>query len=629
MSVLYNARSAHKPQLPFAAAGGTMRLVADLDLDQQAVAHAPADERQIVEAAPGCGKTHVACARVAWLVDHEHVRPEAIVLLSFTRTAVHEIRSRIGGLSGNAAAADVRTLDSFAWRIVAGTSEVGDYGDTIRAASARLDRAARGEDPDAKAFVDRLEHVIIDEAQDLVGDRALFVFGLLRSLPASCGWTVFVDPAQAIYGWSSEAKDEAHGRQFLEMLDDLGDHAHRTLGHVYRTDRTDLLSLLSATRSDVLERPAGTRLQAVRETLAAMAAPASLRLSELPGLDTVTDDTLVLFRRRADALLALSYFRDQRGSCRLRIGGHGRVAAPWIAVIGQAIAEQRLHGSTTRAAFDGVWTRACEGRWSAAGWSAEAAWDLLRRLGSRGHGIDMGRVATRLAQRQLPDEAHRRDLGAGGPILGTIHGSKGREAPRVLFMMSDDVTAAGSITAKADEEARVHYVAASRARHQLHVLRYATSPCGLHEDRAWHSTDDGIQIEVGREGDVDPWWPVHLENTEVAAVGDVLASFDGRPQTVVQWRTREHRWQPRLESKGELIGALSDHCANELDALVKQRGAGWHANYLGHLTWIDVTTVAVTEDQATSLGLPFPFNEARMWLAPVIAGMGYMKRFRR
>ena len=52
------------------------------------------DDKIVVHAGPGMGKTAVACARVSELIRQD-VEPANIWLLSFTRTAVAEIRDRI------------------------------------------------------------------------------------------------------------------------------------------------------------------------------------------------------------------------------------------------------------------------------------------------------------------------------------------------------------------------------------------------------------------------------------------------------------------------------------------------------------------------------------------------------
>ena len=56
------------------------------------------DARFIVNAMPGARKTAVACAKISNLID-EGVTPSNIWLVSFTRTAVQELRDRIAGFA--------------------------------------------------------------------------------------------------------------------------------------------------------------------------------------------------------------------------------------------------------------------------------------------------------------------------------------------------------------------------------------------------------------------------------------------------------------------------------------------------------------------------------------------------
>ena len=93
----------------------------DWDKDQLSAIKAGQHQRLLVEAGPGTGKTAVACARIAQLVDNYGVAESNIWMISFTRTAVAEIRSRLQGYVGEAAfSIKVATVDSHAWAIHSG-----------------------------------------------------------------------------------------------------------------------------------------------------------------------------------------------------------------------------------------------------------------------------------------------------------------------------------------------------------------------------------------------------------------------------------------------------------------------------------------------------------------------------
>lgn len=52
-------------------------------------------------AGPGSGKTHTLTSRVVWLVDHVGIRPEDVIVATFTVKAAREMKERIGKALGN------------------------------------------------------------------------------------------------------------------------------------------------------------------------------------------------------------------------------------------------------------------------------------------------------------------------------------------------------------------------------------------------------------------------------------------------------------------------------------------------------------------------------------------------
>jgi superfamily I DNA/RNA helicase len=95
----------------------------DWDRDQQEVIDASPDSRLLVDAGPGNGKTAVACARIAHMINDWGIEAVNVLLVSFTRTAVAELRNRIAAYVGSPArAAGIRiaTLDSTTWTLLNG-----------------------------------------------------------------------------------------------------------------------------------------------------------------------------------------------------------------------------------------------------------------------------------------------------------------------------------------------------------------------------------------------------------------------------------------------------------------------------------------------------------------------------
>lgn len=611
------------------------------DVHQDRVVDAPTDARFVVEAGPGFGKTDVACARVARLVDEEGVEPTSILLLSFTRTAVKEMRARIAALAADGAGVadvEIRTLDSFAWQLrtsLEGSDQdvVQSYEDSIALLADRL------RDPSSE-LRDRLEsysHVFVDEAQDLHGPRVDLVVGLLSALPGDCGWTVFLDPAQAIYGWS---EDEEEGtldhRDLLERLPPFEPVQLQTL---FRTRDPGLRRLLLGGRALVLDESISdraTRLRAVLDDRAEGTRKAmGYTIDDLRGLlGKDADDLFVLFRTRAGALDASSWLLGKKPAIphRLRFGALPVTVSPWVALVVRGAFE--LAGGTVQVreehlleAFESI-----SNPWMVRGWSAPQACAALRRIARSGgrRPIDLRRVADAIARRHYPDDLFHREVGSGGPIIGTVHGAKGREARRVVMTVApprdgmDEDAELG--------EARVLYVALSRAKEELRVRLVKRGPWGrLENGRVWQRRK-AWRVEVGRDGDVDP--ALSLEgrgSEEVAAQQARVAAFDGQISDLNLFpdRERDWHWQLRLEDH-EVIAEMSPGFKSDVWDVVQQ--GRWRKEsrvrphgQINYVRWFDVTTVALPRDHLALKQIPEPWKSLRCWLMPVVSGLGWFK----
>src|SRR5262249_53042302 len=162
--------------------------VPDWDLEQLEVILEAPTSWQLVIAGPGAGKSAVACQRVAYLVD-EAVPPSRILLVSFTRTAVAELRDRIVSyaVAGDVARGGrISTVDSHVWSLRVGFDDEsllkllgdGSYDLSIQ----RTIELFKSRNPDLLDFMARLEHLLIDEAQDVTGPRAALMIEMLKNL---------------------------------------------------------------------------------------------------------------------------------------------------------------------------------------------------------------------------------------------------------------------------------------------------------------------------------------------------------------------------------------------------------------------------------------------------------------
>ncbi|OVE74871.1 hypothetical protein BVX95_01000, partial [archaeon D22] len=167
--------------------------------------------KQLVDAGPGTGKTAVTCARIAYLINDLGVEPVHIWLISFTRTAVHELRQRIGEfLNDKSMAVGIRiaTIDAHAWSIQSGFKEdaslVGTYDDNIK----NVIDLIKSHDG-VFDYLSRVRHLFVDEAQDVIGPRCELVLEVINALSEKSGVTVVSDEAQSIYGFAEDVDNSS------------------------------------------------------------------------------------------------------------------------------------------------------------------------------------------------------------------------------------------------------------------------------------------------------------------------------------------------------------------------------------------------------------------------------------
>ena len=487
-------------------AGGVPPGDNDWDKSQLDVIQADYDARIVVDAGPGRGKTAVACKRLAYLIEEEDIEPSNIVMISFTRAAVAEFRNRLYSYVGPSAhSVKIGTIDSRAWSIhsghVANSRLTGTFEENIQKTIDLL----QSDNDEVNDELSQIEHVVIDEAQDIVGVRADLVGLLVTRLSRHCGVTVFADEAQAIYGFANDEdarQTDASVRGDTPLLEwlkkaDGPNFASMALRKVHRTTSPELLEIFSDVREKVLDpqqRVPGLR-DRTAEWIRSLAVETKARSSTLnpKGFE---NGSLVLFRTRLEALTLSQHWGI---SHRLRMSGYGATLPSWLALCFYNFMESSL----SEKRFRHLWSERIEGR-ADPEWTSDEAWKRLRRIAGNGQLVDMKSLRKTLSNGRPPVELAVAEYGLDGPTIGTIHASKGREAPNVTLLLPLRFMPV-SMDDEA-EEARVLFVGATRAKDTLTVG--AGSGVVFHSKRlesrraCRKGKDRMIMVEVGREGDL-------------------------------------------------------------------------------------------------------------------------------
>lgn len=471
------------------------------DNDQIVVIEAGGNQRLLVEAGPGTGKTSVACARIAYLVENQGIEESNIWMISYTRTAVAEIRSRLKGYVGELAySIKVATVDSHAWSIHSGHNPdaklTGTYEETIDQVIQMIQS-----DEDVQDELKYVEHLVVDEAQDIVGNRCILIDTLIRHLESECGVTVFADSAQAIYGFSEDTNRKGAVESITlvnKLMVPQTKFRKKQLKTVHRTSSPGLKRIFTDVRNSILTGINTKKNIFVQtsEDINKFSDQSGLNSNSIK-LDNVPENSLVLFRSRVEALMSSQFCQRPH---RLRLSGFGMNLPPWIAICFWDYKEQAISFDF----FVKLWEYRVE-HTACPDYSSDEAWNLLFRVaGNMDGSVNLRRLRACLSRKNPPIDLCRLDFGLTGPIIGTIHASKGREADQVTMLIPrqgdfDDPF-------QEAEETRILFVGATRAREELRVgkalVRYGTKLEGERSFRIKNKNRKTAMVEIGCPGDL-------------------------------------------------------------------------------------------------------------------------------
>ncbi|MGY1703550.1 UvrD-helicase domain-containing protein [Geodermatophilus sp. SYSU D00697] len=441
----------------------------ELDDSQRRVVESPVEARLIVTAGAGQGKTEVVAARLRHLIEVEGLTgTDELLVLSFSRAAVAAVQGRVRGDS-SLSAVTVRTFDSLASRLLleAGRDVEGlRFDPRIRAATDLL----QDQDSDVPT-VDLLRHVVVDEVQDLVGDRAELVLALLNKLELEAGFTVLGDPLQGVYDFQlNDSTSSMTSAQLLDRLRADREAVDVRLEHHYRALTSETRAVVGLGERMRSARSGRSRLNKVRHYV-----------DGLPSVGTLDDlvrllprwvgRTALLCDTNGQAMLVSRRLDELSIPHRLRRPAEQLSVPPWVAGV---LAESPTR-HVDRATFDRMVDES--------GMTVpETSWRLLKATERRRRTpreLDLVELAAHIAAGDVPVEMA--DASDADVVVSTIHRAKGLEFDIVVVVEQPERQAEEPDDAEDDERARALYVAVSRARYRLAVVR-SPSTRGLYSD---------------------------------------------------------------------------------------------------------------------------------------------------
>jgi hypothetical protein len=263
--------------------------------------------------------------------------------------------------------------------------------------------------------------------------------------------------------------------------------------------------------------------------------------------------------------------------------------------------------------------------------TVDAWWEILTRNAGKSDDVVDVHVLRRLLARSRPPIAFvSPEAGQSGPILGTIHSSKGREAKQVELRIPHGYSEEGDLS----EEARVLFVGATRARKSLRVGKgfwLQSSSLKNGSGRVFRSLPDGgVMVEFGREMDFDPagqagrslfgQMSVRESQTQLASMVGKVTKISGTSTALPTEDGKQYLYRLVTKDDNKVVGHFSSRVDRELYAIGKQLQLDKirSPKEIRHLYSIDVRTVAFAPDDPVLSSLLSPFNRSGMMLAPVI-----------
>ena len=566
-----------------------------LDEKQAEIAKLDYGKRALVISGPGTGKTFLVTKRIENLTKQFNDPPLKILVLSFTRVARAEIAERLKADNPNASwvkTINIHTLDSFAYHLVGGSFR--NYDASIRSATTRIKK-----DPLIEDRLAIYEHILIDEAQDIVGVRKKFCEALIRKINEDTGVTILGDPAQAIYGYSVRK-----GSKTSLMESDLLEKSKFQRYCLYFDHRTKSVKLRDklAQMRDIMFEAESIGLEKTKEVLELANEAAIETKIGSPHTHNSANRGLILVRGHASLLALAEKFRNERNNFRIKLREHPNTIEPIIGAIFGGLSITSIEFKLFEKLYSEI-------NFNQPTLSAEELWKIFAEIepdGAETGKINFGKLAVQL-ETSTPSIFVKEWEGESGPLLSTIHGVKGTENSQVMLLIPRDLKYLEKNNFDIDEETRIYYVGATRATNELRIgfqpnHKFKMTKSG----RYWRPTQEYQEIEIGREGDLQHFYTIQSSGGKLPTREDVLNIWSAginKPEAEAR-RDESGNWRIYAIDKrvnSEPLATLSDDFIESIGKLPGRNGVETVPEKLIGFNVIGSTSVIVQDLETNSL----------------------------
>lgn len=281
----------------------------------------------ILNAPPGCGKTHSIVHRLDFHLSQldQYFDARKILILSFTRNAVKELRGRINSIANNSKQKNldlvkVHSFDSFAYQVLLNQEDNAPKDDfeenIVKVKAILLDNYLGG-----NTILDEIQWIYIDEYQDLVGCRADLVLELTKFILKKNGSVSLLgDPCQQIMNFQIGHRNETTNTLFISTFRQLVSSNSKTieLFKSYRFKTEQQCELVNSLREEILQN---------KEVII------GTRFAPVIPLTSVNKGGAILCIRNVDCLLIKLELERLGQHCSINYGCERIPAPSWIYTI--------------------------------------------------------------------------------------------------------------------------------------------------------------------------------------------------------------------------------------------------------------------------------------------------------